>query len=61
MLLNDGSQFITRKEFNNNLTDLSPKDYTFEDYLSDCLGVGSYDKSDLIDALIEIIDKLEAN
>lgn len=59
MLLNDGTQFITRSEFDARLKEPgAPQDYSFEDYLADSLDIEN-SKSAIIDALIAIIDEVQ--
>lgn len=60
MLLNDGTQFITRSEFDARLKEPgAPQDYSFEDYLADSLGLDNNNQSAIIDSLIAIIDEVQ--
>lgn len=62
MLLNNGNQFITRSAFNLRMKETgAPEEHTFENYLADSLELGSYKESDIIDALISIIDEAQGN
>lgn len=60
MLLNDGSQFPTREEYEVCMREQdSPEYYSFDDYLADCLNVRR-DYTLIVDALIAIIDELQS-